>query len=69
MIAELVSVIQSTEPSTIRVEDGGGEALGIGVAVDGDLLDVGNAPEFVLEQRPAAIGAGEQDATVGDVRG
>ena len=69
MIAELVRVIQSTEPVGDPVDDGGRERLGVGVAVDGDLLDVGDAPELVLEDGPAAVGAGEQDAAAGDAAG
>ena len=61
MIAELVSVIQSTVPSRIRSTIDVGQRLGVGVVVDGDLVDIGQLLELVLEERSAAIGAGQQD--------
>jgi len=39
---------------------------GVEIPIDGDLLDLGDAPQLVLEDGPAAIGACEQDATAGD---
>ena len=47
-MAELVSVIQSTEPSRIRSTTASGKRLGIGVVIDGDLVDIGQ----LLRARP-----------------
>ena len=65
VIAELVRVIQSTVPPFEPVDHLRRQGLGVGVAVDGDLLDLGDPRQLVLQQGPAAIGAGQQDPTAG----
>ena len=43
------------------LDDRVGQRLGVGVVVDGDLVDIGQLFEFVLEERTSSIGAGQQD--------
>ena len=62
VMAELVSVIQSTRAVQDPFHDGVGQGLGVGVVVDGYLVDVGQLlAQLVLEDGSSAIGAGEQD--------
>ena len=42
MIAGLVNVIQSIVPAMIRSTTGSGSACGIGVVINGDLVDFGH---------------------------
>jgi hypothetical protein len=66
VIAELVRVIQSTDPVGDPVGDAGRQALGVDVAVGRHLLDVRHPLQLLPEHRPAAVGPGQQHPTAGD---
>ena len=61
VMAGLVSVIQSIVPAMIRSTTDSGNARGVGIVVDGNLVDFGQLFELVLEDCPSAIGASKQD--------
>ena len=36
--------------------------MGVGIVIDGDLVDIGQVLELVPEHGPPAVGAGQQDS-------
>ena len=51
------------------LDDRVGQRFRVGVVVDGDLVDIGQLFEFILEERSSSIGAGQQDFAAREPRG